>query len=256
MSGFALWTPPLHSFRICVPECRKGTPRRRDPGGGLAKGAKKAKEKGEAPVPGDASSWRLHKLKVNGEGFPGNGASLCTARHALRNHEGRDRQGAAETPEDRLMKIKMIYVLVCAAIAPSAPALAQNLFVYPAGGQTTEQMNRDRADCNNWARQQTGFDPSMPAPAAGAPPPQGQVARGAVRGAAAGAVGGAIAGDAGRGAAIGAGGGALIGGMRRRSDTQAHEAQEAQQQAAANQGRNDFNRAYTACLEGKGYTVR
>jgi hypothetical protein len=72
-------------------------------------------------------------------------------------------------------------------------------------------------------------------------------------------VGGAIAGDAGRGAAIGAGTGALIGGMRR-SD-QLRQEQHAQDQWARQQGaqlsedRNRFNRAFQACMQGKGYTV-
>ena len=95
---------------------------------------------------------------------------------------------------------------------------AQDFFVFPGQGQSQEQMDRDKVECQIWARQQTGFDP-LARPRATEPPPareapQGGLARGAVRGAAVGVVGGAIAGDAGRGAAIGAGTGALVGGMR------------------------------------------
>ena len=69
-----------------------------------------------------------------------------------------------------------------------------------------------------------------------------------------------IADDAGKGAAIGAASGALIGGMRRRdqqSQQQQAEQQWANEQAAnyTNQ-RNNYNRAYGACLEGRGYTVK
>jgi hypothetical protein len=143
-------------------------------------------------------------------------------------------------------------------------ALAQDLYVYPKEGQSQEQMERDKFDCYQWAKQQTGFDPMQTPQATTAPPPQeapqGGVVRGAARGAAAGAVGGAIAGDAGKGAAIGAATGALIGGVRRRDQArtqQQKQEQWAQQQAANYQNkRNEYNRAWTACLEAKGYTVK
>jgi hypothetical protein len=48
--------------------------------------------------------------------------------------------------------------------APPAATVAQaggdQLFVYPRQGQTTEQQNRDRAECNSWAAGQTGRAPS------------------------------------------------------------------------------------------------
>ena len=140
---------------------------------------------------------------------------------------------------------------------------AQDFFVFPSQGQSQDQMQRDKVECQIWATQQTGFNP-MATPTASAPPPpreapQGGLFRGAARGAALGAVGGAIAGDAGRGAAIGASTGALLGGMRRsdqvRREQQAQN-QWAQQQAAEQaQARDRFNRAWKACLTGKGYTV-
>ena len=36
------------------------------------------------------------------------------------------------------------------------------IMVYPAQGQSPEQLERDRYDCHIWAVQQTGFDPSRP----------------------------------------------------------------------------------------------
>ena len=154
-----------------------------------------------------------------------------------------------------------VFLAVLFSFTPVVPA--QDFFVFPSQGQSQEQMQRDKVECQIWARQQTGFDP-LATPTASAPPParearQGGLVRGAARGAAVGAAGGAIAGDAGRGAAIGASSGALLGGMRR-SD-QARREQEAQrqwaQQQAAEQAhaRDRFNRAYQACLQGKGYTV-
>lgn len=142
-------------------------------------------------------------------------------------------------------------------------ALAQDFFIFPSQGQSQEQMERDKVECQIWARQQTGFDP-LATPTATAPPPsteapQGGLLRGGVRGAAVGVVGGAIAGNAGRGAAIGAGTGALLGGMRRSDQVRREDnaqRQWAQEQAGQqSQNRARFNRAYQTCLEGKGYTV-
>ena len=163
-----------------------------------------------------------------------------------------------------MKKFFRLIILLGLTALVAGPALAQDLIVFPAKGQSQEQMERDKFDCYQWAKQQTGFDP-MEMPQATAPPPQtassgARPLRGAARGAAVGAVGGAIAGDTGKGAAIGAASGALIGGIRRRD--QARQQQQAQQQWAEQQAaeysqkRHTYNRAYAACLEGKGYTVK
>ena len=127
----------------------------------------------------------------------------------------------------------------------SGAALAQG-YVYPTKGQSPQQQQQDQAQCQGWAMQQSGVNPGAPPPPSGG---EGQVVRGAGRGAAVGAVGGAIGGNAGKGAAIGATTGALIGGMRRADQRRAAEASQAQASDA-------FNRAYAACLEGRGYTVK
>jgi len=144
---------------------------------------------------------------------------------------------------------------------------AQDIYIYPAKGQSQSQQDRDRYECHSWAVQQTGFDPSKSqaaasdAPAASSTPmpPQGHVVRGAARGAALGAVGGAITGNAGTGAAAGAAMGGMAGGMRRRQQRlQQNQQQQATSQAAPNsqQGpRNAYNRAMASCLTGRGYTV-
>lgn len=162
------------------------------------------------------------------------------------------------------MKSMLSILVILLALLFFAQAVpAQDFFVFPSRGQSQQQMDRDKADCQIWARQQTGFDP-LATPRATTPPPpreapQGGLVAGGARGAAIGAVGGAIGGNAGRGAAIGAGTGALLGAMRR-SDQIARE-QQAQQQWAWEQAaqqssdRDRFNRAFRTCLEGKGYTV-
>jgi hypothetical protein len=140
----------------------------------------------------------------------------------------------------------------------------QEPIIYPAKGQSQEQTEKDKYECYSWAKQQTGFDP-MQVPTASAPPPQkqapqGGVAKGGLAGAAVGAAAGSLAGEAGKGAAIGAAAGGLAGGRKRAQQEKKQEAAEeqwAQQQAAEyNQKRSTYNRAYGACLEGRGYTVK
>jgi Glycine zipper len=155
-------------------------------------------------------------------------------------------------------------VVLLGMLVAGIPALAgAQAFVYPARGQSPQQQEFDRGQCYSWAVQQSGFDPANPRVAAAPPPqpsaPQGGLFRGAMGGAALGAVGGAIGGDAGKGAAIGAGVGALFGGMRRmrwaEEEQQQQQAYAAQQQGAMNQGHSAYNRAFGACMTGRGYTV-
>lgn len=136
-------------------------------------------------------------------------------------------------------------------------ALAQKPIVYPAKGQSSAQMQKDQGQCQGWAKQNTGVDPAK---VAAAPPPPsgpavggGERAKGAARGAVGGAAIGAIAGDTSKGAGAGAVVGTMAGGR------QARQNRAAQQQQAANQNAqqmNTFNRAFGACMEGRGYTIK
>ena len=164
-----------------------------------------------------------------------------------------------------MKKLKLALACFVVALMTVPPVFAQDPFIYPDKGQSNEQMEKDKYECYSWGKGQTGFDP-MQVPTATAPPPeqqaqQGGVGRGAARGAATGAVIGQIADDdPGKGAAIGAASGALVGGMRRRDQQrqqQQAEQQWAQQETANYENqRNNYNRAYSACLEGRGYTVK
>jgi hypothetical protein len=81
----------------------------------------------------------------------------------------------------------------------AAAGCAGNI-LYPSQGQAPEQQSKDRAECQVWAQQQTGVDPTRPAPqVAAAPAQQGQVVRGAARGGLLGVVGSAIGGNVGKG---------------------------------------------------------
>ena len=133
------------------------------------------------------------------------------------------------------------------------------LFLYPTNGQSQRQQKVDEFECYKWAMEQTGIDPlNLPEVEAQLQTgPTGGAVRGAARGAAAGAAIGAIAGDAGKGAAIGATAGAM-GGLRGGRAAQAQQNQQAQANAAAAEAdvKNTYIKAFSACIEGKGYTVK
>lgn len=128
-----------------------------------------------------------------------------------------------------------------AAIAgcASGPAAQPGAYVYPQKGQSADVQARDTAACQSWAKQQTGFDPlTDSAKGAGV----GALV-GAVGGAATGAAIGAATGHAGTGAAIGAAaggiGGAGVGGTYNYTKS-----------------KEGYDRAFSACMSGRGYTVR
>lgn len=163
----------------------------------------------------------------------------------------------------------------CAGTPPARePAAARPLpptqvFFYPTQGQSPERQERDRYECYMWAVKQSGFDPSQPqlaphqrfevVPTA---PPGQDVAVGAVTGAVLGAVV-SPPGRAAEGAAVGAVAGAVVGAaseaarqeqaerVQRKVDRRAAERMALLEQRAAN-----YRRAMTACLEGRGYSVR
>jgi hypothetical protein len=136
-----------------------------------------------------------------------------------------------------------------------ATAWSQKPSVYPANGQSAQQQSADDGQCLAWAKQSTGIDPA--AVAAAPPPqtaPQGERLRGAARGAAGGAVIGEVAhGDASQGAGVGAAAGVLAGGARARRN-KAAQAQQAE--ASKAQAIDTYYRAYGACMQGRGYTVK
>ncbi len=134
------------------------------------------------------------------------------------------------------------------------------LFIFPSNDQSNEQQEADEFACYKWAKEQTGVDPINPPEIKAEEVDRsvdGTAVRGAAGGAAAGAAIGAIAGDAGKGAAIGA----VVGGLRGRRSKVAGDEMEQQQnnQEAAAQEKammDNFKKAFSACMEGKGYTVK
>jgi hypothetical protein len=166
-----------------------------------------------------------------------------------------------------MKKILTSFVLLTSVIgvaqtpAPHASfAKSLGIYIFPAKNQTQATQDKDDADCYKWAVEQSGVDPLNP-PKVEAEKvdtaPDGTAVKGAARGAAAGVAIGAIAGDAGKGAAIGAVAGGLAGRRAKvvgDAQQQQKNDQAAEQQKAAFTA--EFKKAYSVCMEGKGYTVK
>jgi hypothetical protein len=159
------------------------------------------------------------------------------------------------------------------AAAPASISSSLGVIVFPAKNQTPAQQSTDEGYCFGWAKTQTNIDPMAPAPQQPVSPQtspapstagNGAPVKGAAGGAAAGAAIGAVAGNAGKGAAIGATTGALTGiaAKRRAQQDAAQQSKQAQAndtaqtQAAAAQQKATYNKAFSACMEGKGYTAK
>ncbi len=54
-------------------------------------------------------------------------------------------------------------LLICISMLIAGPALAQDPIIFPAKGQSQDQIERDKFTCYQWAKNGTGFDP-MKAP--------------------------------------------------------------------------------------------
>lgn len=134
------------------------------------------------------------------------------------------------------------------------------LYVFPSQDQDKATQEADETACFKWAKEQSGYDPMNPTKVVAAEADtslDGSAVVGAAGGAAAGAAIGAIAGDTGKGAAIGA----VVGGLRgRRSRIVGNKVEQQQNtQAAAvktKELKDNYNKAFSVCMEGKGYTVK
>jgi hypothetical protein len=157
------------------------------------------------------------------------------------------------------------------------------MFAFPRNNQSADQQLKDEADCYGMAKQRTGVDTQAPVPtgpsaeeiaaaqkqaAENAPKAEGGRVRGAARGAAGGAAIGAIAGNAGKGASIGSVAGTMQGGMAQRGANAQSKQQAAAQAATAQkkateelkaqhqEGIDTFQRAFSACMDARGYSVK
>jgi hypothetical protein len=156
-----------------------------------------------------------------------------------------------------------------AAEPSSAQPADAEIFIYPAQGQDAKRLDRDRYECHNWAVTQSHYNPSEPhlAPhqrieVVAMPPPGQSTVAGAMTGAVIGAAVGSPH-NSGEGAVAGAIVGAIAGASAdaaQRKDidqtTKRVSAGPQAERARLERQASDYRRAISACLEGRGYTVK
>jgi hypothetical protein len=215
-------------------------------------------------------------------------ALLCVAASIL-CFSGCNKKSETESPANPAGQPAATSPAAAAPAAPTGPvpsfsaANKVGVFAYPAKGQSHDQQLIDESDCYNSAQQQTSINPDTPPPqppssadvqaaqaqaAEAAPEQKGGRAKGAARGAAKGAVVGGIVGDAGKGAAVGATVGTVRGGRQQRQTNAAAKDQASanagaqvqqeyqNQKAAYDQQMATFKRAFSACMDSRGYSVK
>ncbi len=157
-------------------------------------------------------------------------------------------------------------LILLACVTSTGVAIAQNLstslglYVYPGEGQTIEQLAIDENECHQWAQQTTGVDPNNPMAGVQTEAPQQQSGPtgGALRGAARGALIGEVTDHdkseyAAAGAVVGAARGAR---QRQAQNQQAQQQAQAQAEAQSAERLETFKKGYSACMEGRSYTVK
>lgn len=157
-----------------------------------------------------------------------------------------------------ITKSSNTFVIAISLFSSSAYAA---LVIYPANGQSVEQQSKDEYESYVWAKGKTGFDPAQAESPATTQPTKSssnagrQVLGGALAGAAIGEI---VDDDTGKGAAIGAVGAGLFGGMKRRQkQTQTQQQQSQNQSIQTYESRlAEYNTYLSACLEGRGYSVK
>ena len=145
-------------------------------------------------------------------------------------------------------------LFVLMLVLGSFSSFAEDLYVYPAKGQSQEQQDKDEWQCHKWAVQQSGVDP---VDLAGDDYTDKTYKRwgflpGAVAGGALGAIGGTIAKDTGKGAAIGAAIGGILGQASRNKGIQEYQDEQNEKKRMM----RSYNRAYESCIIGRGYSVK
>lgn len=145
----------------------------------------------------------------------------------------------------------IVGLVVAAAAAATEPV------VYPAKGQSAQQQERDQYECHEWATKDTGVDPvALAEQKLGTPAPEKkQGAGGAAASAGIGAARGAMDGDAAAGAARGFGIGRMIQVAKAKRQLREQQSASAEQNSAVQEQLKTYDRAYAACLTGRGYTV-
>ena len=170
------------------------------------------------------------------------------------------------------MKVSLgIAAMVLVALCQCAYASDLGAYAFPQKGQTQEQQAQDESGCAQWAKGQTGLDPAVlqyqqqqamatqqqAAQQASNPRVARKLGRAALTGAALGGINNNMDDGAGKGATMGV----TLGASRALAQRQDNKVQSTvnganaqSQQAQADT--QTYVRAYCACMEGKGYSIR
>ena len=62
-------------------------------------------------------------------------------------------------------------IIILISIVGATAGYAQEVIIFPAQGQSDEQMEQDKFACYTWAKKESNFDP-MALPTVSAPPPR------------------------------------------------------------------------------------
>ena len=156
------------------------------------------------------------------------------------------------------------FLIAGSALAQQGSVAASlGLFVYPSDGQSAETQRKDEQECYDWAREVTGINPSNP-PASQRPASAAQedtaqaAARSGTRAAARNVlIANATDNDWEQAAAVGLVFGSARGANNaRRRNEQAQQEATAEQKAATEAQVQQFSKAFSACIEGRAYTIR
>jgi hypothetical protein len=144
-----------------------------------------------------------------------------------------------------VMTSRVVWLLIAAVfVCGTTETIGAEMFAYPKNGQSHELQQADQQAGEAWADQQAGSSSPSAESSSSQEQRQGGPLRGEMRG--------RMIGEAAGNSSAGAMGGGMAGMIRRRMEQKRHE----EQSGSGYQGSTDaHDRAYKACMEGRGYTV-
>ena len=60
-----------------------------------------------------------------------------------------------------MKNVKLVLISIIAVFMSIPPVFAQDPIIYPNQGQSPEQQEKDKFECYNWAKTNSGFDPMI-----------------------------------------------------------------------------------------------
>ena len=152
--------------------------------------------------------------------------------------------------------MKHLILASIGALALMATGAYAAQYAYPAKGQDQATQAKDQAECTTWASQQTGYDPAKaPKPGAASTPSLNSAQTTALLGAVSSGLGSHAGGNLGAATTLlGSGGGNSLGGAT--TPLNSFGAQSSPATPAQPTPQAEFDRARSACLTGRGYTVQ